>query len=148
MPTSNPKQPKLLERVRQRLRVGHYSLRTEQTYIPWIKRYILFHGKHHPRDMGKAEIEAFLTHLAVERHVSAATQNQALNAILFLYRSVLEIDVEWMTDVVRAKRNPRIPVVMSVPEVKRVLAHLTGINGARGSGREGQVLYCNTSAAG
>ncbi|MES1951993.1 integron integrase [Salinisphaera sp. S4-8] len=78
--------------------------------------------------MGKAEIEAFLTHLAVERHVSAATQNQALNAILFLYRSVLEIDMPWMTDVVRAKHNRRIPVVLSVQEVKRVLAHLSGIN--------------------
>ena len=128
MPTPVPQQPKLLEQVRQRLRVGHYSLRTEQTYLPWIKRYILFHGKRHPREMGKAEIEAFLTHLAVERHVSAATQNQALNAILFLYRSVLEIDMPWMTDVVRAKHNRRIPVVLSVQEVKRVLAHLSGIN--------------------
>ncbi|WP_353220643.1 integron integrase [Salinisphaera sp. S4-8] len=128
MPTPAPQQPKLLEQVRQRLRVGHYSLRTEQTYLPWIKRYILFHGKRHPREMGKAEIEAFLTHLAVERHVSAATQNQALNAILFLYRSVLEIDMPWMTDVVRAKHNRRIPVVLSVQEVKRVLAHLSGIN--------------------
>lgn len=133
MPTSNTKQPKLLEQVRRRLRVGHYSLRTEQTYIPWIKRYILFHGKRHPRDMGKTEIEAFLTHLAVDRHVSAATQNQALNAILFLYRSVLEIEMDWMTDVVRAKRNPRIPVVMSVAEVRRVLAHLTGVNGLMAS---------------
>jgi integron integrase len=128
MPTPAPQQPKLLEQVRQRLRVGHYSLRTEQTYLPWIKRYILFHGKRHPREMGKAEIEAFLTHLAVERHVSAATQNQALNAILFLYRSVLEIDMPWMTDVVRAKHSRRIPVVLSVQEVKRVLAHLSGIN--------------------
>lgn len=128
MPTPSSRPPKLLEQVRQRLRVGHYSRRTEQTYIPWIKRYILFHDKRHPKDMGKSEIEAFLTHLAVDRHVSAATQNQALNAILFLYRSVLEIDVDWMTDVIRAKRNPRIPVVMSMAEVRRVLAHLTGIN--------------------
>lgn len=128
MPTPVTNPPKLLEQVRQRLRVGHYSLRTEQTYIPWIKRYILFHGKRHPREMGKSEIEAFLTHLAVDREVSAATQNQALNAILFLYRSVLEIDVDWMIDVVRAKRNPRVPVVMSIPEVRRVLAHLSGLN--------------------
>ena len=128
MPTWDSKQPKLLQQVRQRLRVGHYSRRTEQTYVHWIRRYILFHGKRHPRDMGKIEMEAFLTHLAVERHVSAATQNQALNSILFLYRSVLEIDVDWMTDVVRAKRNPRIPVVMSSAEVQRVLAHLTGLN--------------------
>ena len=128
MPTPPQKQSKLLEQVRQRLRVGHYSLRTEQTYIPWIKRYILFHGKRHPRDMEKEEIETFLTYLAVERKVSAATQNQALNAILFLYRAVLDIDVQWMTDVVRAKRNPRIPVVMSSLEVRRVLSHLSGTN--------------------
>jgi len=110
------------------LRVGHYSYRTEQTYIAWIKRYIVFHGKRHPGDMGKAEIEAFLTYLAVERHVAASTQNQALGAILFLYRSVLGIDVAWMTDVVRAKRSKRIPVVLSQREVRQVLAHLVGVN--------------------
>ena len=126
MPTRSAKQPRLLDQVRRRLRVGHYSIRTEQTYIAWIKRYILFYGKRHPKEMGKGEIEAFLTYLAVERSVSAATQNQALNAILFLYRTVLEINVDWMTEVVRAKRNPRIPVVMSEAEVRRVLAHLSG----------------------
>ena len=128
MSTAIPTKKKLLDQVRDVLRVQHYSYRTEKTYIGWIKRYIVFHGKRHPRDMGKAEIEAFLTFLAVERHVAASTQNQALNSILFLYRSVLEINVEHMTDVVRAKRNKRIPVVFSRREVREVLAHLSGMN--------------------
>jgi len=79
------KQPKLLEQVRDAIRRKHYSIRTEEAYVDWIKRYILFHDKRHPREMGSAEIEAFLTHLAVERQVSASTQNQALNALMFLY---------------------------------------------------------------
>jgi len=128
MSTGTPTKKKLLDQVRDVLRVQHYSYRTEKTYIGWIKRYIVFHGKRHPRDMGKAEIEAFLTFLAVERHVAASTQNQALNSILFLYRSVLGINVEQMTDVVRAKRNKRIPVVFSQREVRAVLAHLSGVN--------------------
>lgn len=126
MPTTAKDKPRLLDQVRDRLRVGHYSFRTEQTYVAWIRRYILFHQKRHPADMGKAEIEAFLTYLAVERKVSAATQNQALNAVLFVYRYVLNIDMDWMTDVVRAKRNSRIPVVLSANEVRQVLAHLSG----------------------
>ncbi|MES1923982.1 integron integrase [Salinisphaera sp. T31B1] len=128
MSTEPTPKKKLLDQVRDVLRVQHYSYRTEQSYIGWIKRYIIFHGKRHPRDMGKVEIEAFLTHLAVDRQVSASTQNQALNAVLFLYRSVLDINVEWMTDVVRAKRGKRLPVVLSQREVRQVLAHLTGVN--------------------
>ena len=128
MPTPIARQPKLLERVRRRLRVGHYSIRTEKTYIAWVRRYILFHDKRHPKDMGKPEIEAFLTHLAVDRHVSASTQNQALQSVLFLYRSVLRVEIDWLEDVIRAKRNPRIPVVLSSDEVARVLAHMKGVN--------------------
>lgn len=127
--TNHRKQPpKLLNQVRQRLRVGHYSLRTERTYVAWIRRYILFHDKRHPRSMGKAEVESFLTHLAVERHVSVSTQNQALNAVLFLYRDVLGIDLPWMDDVVRPKRPQHVPTVLSVHEVSCILAELQGTN--------------------
>lgn len=119
-------QPRLFEQVRQRIRLKHYSIRTEQAYIQWIRRFIIFHGKRHPREMGKREIEAFLTHLAVNRNVAASTQNQALNAILFLYRQVLEIDVPWLDDVERAKKPKRLPVVLTRGEVKALLARLEG----------------------
>lgn len=128
MPTSHKPSPKLLDRVRQRMRVGHYSLRTEKTYVAWIRRYILFHDKRHPEEMGKDEVEAFLTHLAVEGQVAVSTQNQALNAILYLYRQVLDIDLPWMDDVVRPKRPARVPEVLSVQEVAQVLAELQGTN--------------------
>ena len=97
-----PPPPKLLDQVRDRLRAKHYSIRTETQYFQWIKRFILFHGKRHPREMGAVEVEAFLTHLAVEGRVAAATQNQALSALLFLYREVLNIDLPWLDKVVRA----------------------------------------------
>ena len=112
MTTSNKRPKKLFDEVRDKMRVAHYSLRTEKTYLSWIRRYILFHGKRHPRDMSKPEVESFLTHLAVDRHVAAATQNQALNALLFLYREVLSVDLPWMEDVVRAKRPQRVPEVL------------------------------------
>lgn len=128
MSTHRRQSPKLLERVRHQMRVAHYSLRTEKTYTSWIRRYILFHGKRHPGNMGKTEVESFLTHLAVDRHVSVSTQNQALNAILFLYREVLGIGLPWVDDVVRPKRPERVPTVLSVPEVARVLAELQGTN--------------------
>jgi len=115
---------RLMDRMRRVIRVKRYSHRTEQAYVQWVRRFIRFHDLRHPKEMGKAEIEAFLTHLAVERHVAAATQNQALNAILFLYRQVLEIELPWMDDVVRAKRSQRVPVVLSRAEVRRVLANL------------------------
>lgn len=115
---------RLLDRMRDVIRVKQYSHRTEQSYIQWVRRFIRFHDLRHPRDLGKTEIEAFLTHLAVERHVAAATQNQALNAILFLYRQVLEIELPWMDDVVRAKRSQKVPVVLSRTEVRAVLANL------------------------
>src|ERR687895_213417 len=99
--------PKLLDQVREKLRVRHYSIRTEQAYLQWIKRFILFHGKRHPRDMGAQELTQFLSDLAIQRNVSASTQNQALNAILFLYRDVLKIQLPWLDDVQRAKKPHR-----------------------------------------
>ena len=122
--TTNP--PKLLDQVRNKLRVKHYSIRTEHTYISWIKRYIYFHGKRHPRDMGAREIEAFLTHLAVAGKVAAATQNLAKSSILFLYREVLEIQLPWLDNVTQAKAPKRLPVVLTVSEVQSVLTRLTG----------------------
>jgi integrase len=118
--------PRLLEQVRERMRVGHYSLRTEHSYINWIRRFILFHQKRHPRAMGAPEIEAFLTHLAVARNVAASTQNQALNAILFLYREVLEQELPWLQEVQRAKKPVRLPVVLTDHEARQLLARLEG----------------------
>ena len=118
--------PRLLGQVREKIRLKHYSIRTEQAYVDWIKRYILFHGKRHPQEMGKQEVEQFLSHLAVERNVAASTQNQALSAILFLYKEVLEQDIGWLDNVERAKRPARLPVVLTATEVRAVLAHLEG----------------------
>ncbi len=116
-----PSSPRLLDQVRERIRVKHYSLRTEQAYVGWIKRYIFFHDKRHPRDMGKVEVEAFLGVLAVERNVSAATQTQALSALLFLYREVLGIELPWLDDLVRAKKPRRLPSVLTRAEVSALL---------------------------
>src|SRR3954470_23572873 len=110
------REPKLLDRVRDALRVRHMSLRTEKAYLHWIRRYILFHGKRHPQEMGEAEINAFLTHLAVDGQVSASTQTQALCALLFLYRTVLEKEVGELEGLVRAKRRRELPVVLSAEE--------------------------------
>lgn len=118
--------PKLLDRMRARLRTRHYSIRTEDSYVQWAKRFILFQGKRHPSEMGAAEINEFLTHLAVERNVSASTQSQALAAILFLYRDVLGEEVPWLNDLVRAPRRAQIPVVLSRDEVRLLLGHLGG----------------------
>lgn len=118
--------PRLLDQVRARCRVRHMSLRTERVYIQWARRFILANGKRHPRDMGAVEVEAFLSHLAVHGDVAASTQNQALSALLFLYRQVLGIELPWMESVVRAKRPQRIPVVLSRDEVARLLAMLEG----------------------
>lgn len=119
-------QPRLLDQVRGVIRLKHYSIRTEQSYLGWIRRFILFHKKRHPRDMGAEEVTAFLTELAVNGNVTASTQNQALNAILFLYREVLKIDLPWMNGIQRAKKPSRLPVVFTRNEVKRVLAQLDG----------------------
>lgn len=123
-----PRQPRLLDQVRERCRVKHYSLRTEQAYTHWIRRYILFHGKRHPRDMGAPQVEAFLTHLAVQEDVAPSTQNQALAGILFLYRDVLGIELPWLDGVTRAKKPPRLPVVLNRDEVRALLAQLDGVN--------------------
>ena len=114
------KPPKLLDQVRARLRTLHYSIRTEEAYVGWIRRFILFHKKRHPREMGGPEVEAFLTHLAVEEHVAASTQNQALAALLFLYQQILEIELPRL-DAIRARRPERLPVVLSREEVRAVL---------------------------
>ena len=116
-----PNSPRLLQQVRERLRLKHYSLRTETAYVGWIKRFIMFSGKRHPADMGKVEVEAFLTSLAIERNVSASTQNQALAALLFLYREVLGIELPWLDDVTRAKKPARLPTVLTREEVAAVL---------------------------
>jgi integron integrase len=118
--------PRLLQRLHEAIRVRHYSRRTEEAYVHWIKRYILFNGKRHPETMGEAEVTAFLNHLAAERHVAAATQNQALSAILFLYREVLGRELPWLDGVQRPSRLPRIPVVLARAEVERLLAGMTG----------------------
>ena len=97
--------PRLLDQVRELIRIRHYSLRTEQAYVQWIRRFVLFHGKRHPRDMGSDELTALLSYLASQRNVAAATQNQALSAILFLYRDVLKIKLPWLSDVQRAKKR-------------------------------------------
>ena len=118
--------PKLLDQVREKLRVEHYAIRTEQTYVDWIRRYILFHDKRHPKELGAADVEAFLTHLAVAGKVAASTQNQAKSALLFLYREVLEIELPWLDKVTQAKAPKRLPVVLTVAETRAVLSHLGG----------------------
>jgi len=126
MASSSTHSPRLLDAVREVMRVHHYSISTEKSYIQWIKRYIYFHNKRHPKEMGGDEITAYLTHLAVVRNVSASTQNQALNALLFLYKRVLKTELPWMENVVRAKRPKRLPVVFTRQEVKSVLAQFEG----------------------
>ncbi|MDH3621520.1 MAG: integron integrase [Gammaproteobacteria bacterium] len=117
---------KLVDAISEVCRTEHYAYRTEETYLKWIKRFIAFHGNKHPREMGAEEVQNFLTNLAVERKVSASSQNQALSAILFLYKKVLDIDLPWMVDVVRAKRSRRVPIVLSRSEVQKVLACMSG----------------------
>lgn len=121
--------PKLLEVVRDRIRAKHYSLRTETQYLHWVKRFVLYHGKRHPRDMGAQEVEAFLTHLATEGNVSASTQNQALSALLFLYREILQVDLPWLDNVIRAKKPQHLPVVLGKNEVARILERMDGTYG-------------------
>ena len=128
-PIFTPQAPKLLDQVRDRLRLKHYSIRTETQYLQWIRRFILFHDKRHPKDMGVREVEAFLTHLAVEGKVAASTQNQALSALLFLYREVLAINLPWLDGVVRAKQPQRLPVVLTRQEITGVLDRMNGVSG-------------------
>ena len=118
--------PRLLDQVREQIRVRHYSIRTEQAYVDWCRRFVVWHGKRHPREMGGAEVGAFLTHLAVERGVSASTQNQAKAALLFLYKEVLQIELPRLDNLVQAKRGERLPVVLTQGEVRALLAELNG----------------------
>src|SRR5712691_11317692 len=124
IPTTS--KPKLLEQVRETIRTRHYSYMTEKAYVHWIKRFIFFHNKRHPAEMGDAEIGKFLSSLATDSHVSASTQNQALNALLFLYREILRKDIGYVNGVVRAKRPHRLPVVLTRQEVRSILASLDG----------------------
>lgn len=118
--------PRLLDQVRDVLRREHYSISTEKTYIQWIRRYIYFHNKEHPANLGSSHIEAYLSYLARHKNVSPSTQNQALNGILFLYRKVLKMELPWMNDIVRAKRKKRLPVVFTKSEVKALLSQFDG----------------------
>ena len=124
-PTS-PRPPKLLDRVREANRLRHGSRSTEKSYVGWIRRYILFHGKRHPAEMGAPEVTRFLSALAVEGKVAASTQNQALSALLFLYRYVMHQDLPWLDDIVRAKRPKRLPIVLTRDEVRAVITELHG----------------------
>ncbi|PJI98866.1 phage integrase family protein [Acidovorax sp. 69] len=121
--------PKLLDRLHDHLRTRHYSIRTEAAYVDWARRFILFHGKRLPQEMGGVEVEAFLTHLAVDRQVSASTQNQAKAALLYLYKQVLGIDLPWLDEVVQAKTPKRLPVVLTPGEVRALLLHMQGTTG-------------------
>jgi len=123
-----PKSRKLLDQIRDAIRLKHYSYSTEKTYVHWARRYILFHNKRHPAEMGAVEIETFLTHLAKEDNVSASTQNQALNALLFLYRSVLKIDLAIPIHALRAKRSEHLPTVLSKEETAQVLSGVQGLH--------------------
>ena len=123
---TQPQPPKLLDQVSAKMRVKHYSIRTEKSYIDWIKRYIWHFDKRHPKDMGAAEVEAFLTHLAVDRNVSASTQNQAKSALLYLYKEVLGVELPWLDNVTQAKVPQRMPVVLTQAEVQAVLSRMDG----------------------
>jgi integron integrase len=116
----------LLDQVREAIRLKHYSVRTEESYVTWMKRYILFHHQRHPNEMVSAEITAFLTHLAVDQQVAASTQNQALSALLFLYRHVLNTPLDLTIDAVRAKQPKRLPTVLTKEEALNVIEHLKG----------------------
>lgn len=119
--------PKLLDQIRLKIRYKHYSIRTEEAYVDWNRRFILFHHKRHPKDMGAAEVEQFLSYLAVEGKVAASTQNQALSAILFLYREVLQIELPWIDNITPARRPKRLPVVFTRNEAQIVLSKMEGL---------------------
>lgn len=125
MQTSKSTAP-FLQQVRNAIRVRHYSIRTEQAYVDWIRRFILFHGKRHPNELGEAEVGRFLTWLAVERNVAPSTQNQALNALVFLYRHVIDRPLGDITNAARAKKPQKLPVVLSQDETQRLFRHLDG----------------------
>jgi integron integrase len=124
--TNQPQPPKLLDQMAAKMRVKHYSLRTEKSYVDWIKRYIWHFDKTHPKEMGAVQVEAFLTYLAVERNVSASTQNQAKSALLYLYKEVLGVELPWLDNVTKAKVPQRLPVVLTQTEVQAVLSRMDG----------------------
>lgn len=125
---NRPEKPKkLLDQVRDVLRLKHYSLRTERSYCDWIERFIRFHHLRHPKEMGEVEVSSFLTQLARDGRVAAATQNQALSALLFLYKQVLKQEIGWLDNVERVKRPVRVPVVLTRDEVHKIFAHLHGM---------------------
>lgn len=126
--TTTSKSSPFLNQVRDAIRVRHYSIRTEAAYITWVKRYINFHNKRHPREMGEQEVVDFLTYLAVKRHISPSTQNQALNALVFLYKAVLDKPLGEINGAIRAKKKQKLPVVLTSDEVRRVLQNLTGVH--------------------
>ena len=128
-PKTTPAAPRLLLQVQDKIRLKHYSIRTEQVYTDWVKRFILFHKKRHPADMGATEVEQFLSHLAIKGQVAASTQNQAKSALLFLYREVLEIELPWLDEVVKAKDGKRLPVVLTGQESMRLLDEMEGTSG-------------------
>ena len=121
--------PRLLDRLRDAIRLRHYSIRTEATYVDWVRRFILFHDKRHPAELGPAEVAAFLTHLAVDRSVAPSTQNQAKSALLFLYKVVLEIELPWLDEIVAAKDARRLPVVLTTSQVRSLLNEMSGTTG-------------------
>lgn len=125
-PSIRPK-PKPLDQMRERIRAKHYSIRTEEAYVQWIRSFTLFHDKRHPREMGGTGINAFLSSLAVDRHVSASTRNQALCAILFLHKEVLGRDIDLPEGLIRAKRPQRLPVVLTKEEVRPLLGHMADL---------------------
>jgi len=127
-PTSSPQGRKLLEQVSDAIRIKHYSSRTEKTYMDWIKRYILFHNKRHPKDMGAEEIQTFIAHLATQKQLAASTQNQALSAVIFLYRYVLKIDITLPSDIIRAQKSETLPVVLTHQEAMSVINKMTGVS--------------------
>ena len=123
-----PNPPKLLDELRQKLRYRHMSYRTEQAYVGWVRRFILFHNKRHPKEMGKPEIECYLTYLANNCGVSTSTHHQALSALLFLYKEVLAIDLPWLDEIHRPNRSKRLPVVLTAHEISSILTHLEGVH--------------------
>src|SRR5262245_30117491 len=125
-PLPSTRKPKLLEQVRQAIRTRHYSYMTAKAYVGWIKRFIFFHNKRHPAEMGEAQIGRFLSSLATESHVSASTQNQALNALLFVYQEVLQLKIGFIDGVIRAQRPKRLPIVLTKDEVRRIFGGLNG----------------------
>ncbi len=127
MEDSGAQQPRFLDQFREQLRVRRYSLRTEDAYVDWARRFILFQGKRHPKDLGAPEVQAFLSHLAVDRGVSPSTQNQAKAALLFMYRKVLANDLPWLAEVVQAKRQPKLPVVLTPGEVRALFDQMEGV---------------------